>query len=83
MALGEFVAWMLLWGILAGAILYAGYAAYQADVARRATPPPRAGPAPLDEMRRINAELGRAAAESRQTLEAARETLRRGLRGAG
>jgi hypothetical protein len=77
----EFVLWMLPFAALAAAILYIGYVAYAAQRAKvdaAARPPP--GPDPADELERVNTEIARQATVARQTLEAAREAVRRGTR---
>lgn len=82
MAPGHFVLWMLPWIAIAAAILYAGYAAYKTRETReRIAHAPAPGPDPLDELERINTEMSRLAAQSRQTLESARDAMQRGLRG--
>lgn len=63
--------------------LYAGYVAYEAAQAReraRLAPAP-VGPDPVEELARINTEISRLATQGRQSLERARETMQRGLRG--
>jgi len=78
-----FVLWMLPWIAIAAAIVYAGHAAYQAKLAREeaAAAPVVAGPDPADELERVNTELAKLATQTRQTLESAREAMRRGLKG--
>lgn len=76
-----FLLWMLPWLGLALAILYAGYAAWDASRKRErlaATPP---GPDPLIELQKINTDLARVATHSRQSLERTRDTMRSGLKG--
>jgi len=73
---------MLVPAAFALVVLYVGYAAYEASVAREAArnaPPP--GPDPVLEMERLNTELSRLATQSRQTLENARDATRKGLKG--
>lgn len=82
MAPGHFVLWMLPWFGIAAAILYAGYVAFQAREAREEAaiaPPP--GPDPAEELERINTEIGRLAAQTRKSLESAREAMQHGLKG--
>ena len=82
MAWWEFGLWMLPWMGIAIAVIYAGYVAYQASLAREETaalPPP--GPDPADELERINTELARVATHNRQMLEHARDSMRKGLKG--
>lgn len=72
---------MLPWLGIALAVLYAGYVAYEADVARKDAanaPPP--GPDPADELETINTEISRLATQARKTLEASRDAMRSGLR---
>ena len=77
----DFAIWMLPFVGLALVALYSAYVAY--DTRRLSEEAERAGPAPdhVAEMERINTELARLATQSRQTLEAARDAMQRGLRG--
>lgn len=77
----EFVLWMLPWVLIAAAVIYAGYAGYQASLARQQALPPRTGPDPVDELARVNTELARVATQARKSLEGAREAFQHGLRG--
>ncbi|HET6403321.1 MAG TPA: hypothetical protein VFH78_01635 [Candidatus Thermoplasmatota archaeon] len=82
MAPWELALWMLPWTGIALAIVYAGYVAYQASLARQEAaraPPP--GPDPAQELERINTEISRLAAHNRQALESARDAMRKGLKG--
>ena len=83
MALWEFMLWMLPWTGIAIAILYAGYVAYDAARVREevASRPAHAGPDPVDELERINTEISKLATQTRQSLESARESMRKGLKG--
>ena len=79
----SFVLWMLPVAAIAGLVVFIGYLAYAASLAKeraaeRALQPP--GPDPILELERVNTELARAAASARLTLEAARETVRKGTR---
>lgn len=70
--------------ILAASALYVAYLVYdtrQARAERARNPPPAAGPDPLAELRAVNAQMTDQMAEGRVTLEKARETLRRGIKG--
>lgn len=77
----EFVLWMLPWVAIAAAVIYAGYAGYQASLARQQSPPPDAGPDPVDELARVNTEISRLATQARKSLESARDAFEHGLRG--
>lgn len=76
----HFLAWMSIPTLVAVAILYAGYLAYDAqrERARRAVIP--VGPDPRLELERINADIEELAADSRRRLDSAREAMRLGLR---
>lgn len=66
---------------LAIVALYVGYVAY--DTRRLREEQALAGPMPdhVGEMERINTEIARLVTQSRQSLEAARDAMQRGLRG--
>lgn len=72
---------MLPWTGIALAILYAGYVAYDTRNAREAAAlaPPR-GADPAEELERINTEIARLAAQTRKTLEGARDAVKQGVR---
>jgi hypothetical protein len=63
--------------------VWIGYLAYTASLAKKdaaefATE--HHGPDPVLELERVNTELARSATNARQTLEATRETVRKGTR---
>lgn len=75
---------MLPWLGVALVALYIGYVAYEASQAReqaRLAMPASAGPDPVEELERINTEISRLATQGRQSLERARDTMQRGLKG--
>ena len=77
-----FLLWMIPWVGIALAILYGGYVAYEASLAREvAASAPLPGPDPVLELERINTEIGRISANTRKSLESARDAMQRGLRG--
>jgi hypothetical protein len=78
-----FVLWMLPWLAVGGIAVWIGYLAYAASIARTEAAvlaQRQAATDPLLELERVNTELARAATTARQTLEATRETVRRGTR---
>lgn len=79
----EFPLWMLPWIGIAIAVLYAGYVAYDAARVReeKEREPAFTGPDPALELERINTEIARLATQTRQSLESARESMRKGLKG--
>lgn len=72
---------MLPFVALAGAVVYAGYMSYQTAQMRRERELNPPGPDPVVELGRLHVEVAEALARSRETLEATRETLQRGIRG--
>jgi len=78
----DFLLFMLPFLGVAALAVWIGFEAWRAREARAQAahrPPP--GPDPADELERLNTETARLLAQSRLTLEATRDTLRRGLRG--
>lgn len=84
MSAASFILWMIPWLFLAGIIVWIGYLAYAASLAKKeaaAFADERAHePDLVLELERTNTELARAATNARQTLEATRETVRKGTR---
>ena len=80
MALFDFTLWMLPFAGFAAVAAFIAYLAYQAQEARERAAREPQGPDPVLELERVNTEIARAATAARQTLEATRETVRRGTR---
>jgi hypothetical protein len=78
----DFAFFMLPFVAIAAAVLWIGREAWRAKEARfAASARPPQGPDPVDELERLHTETARLLAQSRLTLEATRDTLRRGIRG--
>lgn len=66
---------------IAAAILYAGHLSYQTDQLRKSSAEIVARPDPLLELSRLNGQVVEQLAAARTTLDQARETVQRGVRG--
>lgn len=77
-----FALWMLPWLGIALAILYAGYVAHQASLAReQARAAPSRGADPALELAQINHQIADLTSQARASLEQARDALRSGIHG--
>lgn len=72
--------WVLFLLAVCGAVVYGAYQSYTARRIRESRPPGDAVDY-VREMSRINAQLSKSATESREALEKARDTVRRGIKG--
>lgn len=78
----DFLLFMLPFLGVAAIVLWIGFEAWRTrELRAQAALQPPPGPDPADELERLNTDTARLLAQSRLTLEATRDTLRRGLRG--
>ncbi|MEA3200448.1 MAG: hypothetical protein QOE90_1876 [Thermoplasmata archaeon] len=78
----DLLSFLVPFALLAASGFWIAWEVWRAGELRRelaAAPPP--GPDPALELERLNTETARALAQSRLTLEAARDAVRRGLKG--